>query len=84
MATPSVPGAINIPALTGAEVVPLQSGGQPVAQTTAKDIANLAATPGTPATSASAGVAGQILFDSSFAYFCVAANTWLRVAIATW
>ena len=37
-----------------------------------------------PATAASAGVKGVYAFDSSFLYICVAANTWLRIAIATW
>lgn len=41
MATPAVPGAINIPNLTGNEVVPLQSGAGST-QTTTQDIANLA------------------------------------------
>lgn len=41
MATPAVPGAINITDLTGNEVVPLQSGAGST-QTTTQDIANLA------------------------------------------
>ena len=41
-------------------------------------------TVGTPASSSAAGVAGQVMMDASYAYFCVATNTWLRVAIATW
>lgn len=36
-----------------------------------------------PATSTSTGVAGQIAFDGTFAYFCYAANTWVRAAVAT-
>lgn len=38
-----------------------------------------------PATAASAGVAGQVAYDggAGFFYICVAANTWQRVAIAT-
>lgn len=36
-----------------------------------------------PASAGAAGVAGSIAFTSGFAYFCVAANTWQRVAIAT-
>ena len=28
--------------------------------------------------------AGVFAFDSSYAYFCVAANTWKRVAIGSW
>lgn len=31
-----------------------------------------------------AGTAGDICWDSSYIYVCVAANTWKRVAIATW
>lgn len=37
-----------------------------------------------PATAASAGEAGWCAFDANFFYICVAANTWLRVGIATW
>jgi hypothetical protein len=39
---------------------------------------------GTPASAAASGVAGQVRWDSSFIYICVATNTWKRVAIATW
>jgi hypothetical protein len=39
---------------------------------------------GTPASAAAVGTVGQICADSSFLYVCVAANTWKRVAIATW
>lgn len=37
-----------------------------------------------PASAAAAGVAGQIAYDSGFFYVCVATNTWVRAAIATW
>ena len=37
-----------------------------------------------PATATSTGTAGQVAFESGFAYFCVADDTWERVAIATW
>jgi hypothetical protein len=37
-----------------------------------------------PPTSTSAGSAGQIAFDARFFYRCVATNTWVRVALATW
>ena len=36
-----------------------------------------------PATAASAGVAGQIAYDATHFYVCVAANTWVRVVLAT-
>jgi hypothetical protein len=37
-----------------------------------------------PANASSTGVAGQIAFDSNYIYYCVATNTWKRVAISTW
>ena len=36
-----------------------------------------------PATSSSAGAAGQIAWDSSFIYVCTATNTWKRVGLGT-
>lgn len=38
----------------------------------------------TPASASAPGVVGTVCFDSSFAYYCVATNTWKKVAIATW
>jgi hypothetical protein len=38
----------------------------------------------TPATSSSAGVAGQIAWDASFVYVCTATNTWKRASISSW
>tara|TARA_R110000868_G_scaffold69515_1_gene204573 strand:- start:916 stop:2790 length:1875 start_codon:yes stop_codon:yes gene_type:complete len=38
----------------------------------------------TPASAAAAGTAGQIAYDANYIYICTAANTWKRVAIATW
>ena len=38
----------------------------------------------TPASATAAGNAGDICWDSSFVYVCVATNTWKRAAIATW
>ena len=37
-----------------------------------------------PASASAPGVAGQIRYASGYLYVCVAANTWQRVAIATW
>ena len=37
-----------------------------------------------PAAAGSTGTAGQIAADANYLYVCVAANTWKRVAIATW
>lgn len=38
----------------------------------------------TPATAGAAGNAGDISWDSSYVYVCVAANTWKRAALTTW
>lgn len=37
-----------------------------------------------PGISTATGIAGQIAYDSTYIYVCVAANTWRRAAIATW
>ncbi|PHS21732.1 MAG: hypothetical protein COA84_15065 [Robiginitomaculum sp.] len=37
-----------------------------------------------PATAAATGTPGQFAYDASFAYFCTATDTWVRVAVATW
>jgi hypothetical protein len=37
----------------------------------------------TPATASSPGVAGQIAFDGTHIYVCVAANTWTRANLAS-
>jgi hypothetical protein len=38
----------------------------------------------TPSGSASPGVIGQITWDASFIYVCIAANTWARATLNTW
>lgn len=38
----------------------------------------------TPGSSSAAGTAGDIRFDSSYIYVCVATNTWKRAALSTW
>lgn len=38
----------------------------------------------TPASATAAGNAGEICWDASFIYVCVAANSWKRSAIAAW
>ena len=37
-----------------------------------------------PAAANSTGTAGTITWESGFLYVCVATDTWLRIAIATW
>ncbi len=36
-----------------------------------------------PATATSAGTAGQIAYDATHIYVCVATNTWVRALLAT-
>jgi hypothetical protein len=36
-----------------------------------------------PATAGSAGTAGQVAYDATHFYICIATNTWVRCAIAT-
>ncbi len=37
-----------------------------------------------PANTGSTGTVGDIAFDTDYAYFCVATNTWRRAIIGTW
>lgn len=37
-----------------------------------------------PSTASSTGTAGQITFDATHIYVCVATNTWVRATLATW
>jgi hypothetical protein len=39
---------------------------------------------GAPATATDPGRAGEVRYDSSFIYVCVAVNTWVRAPLATW
>lgn len=41
-------------------------------------------TESTPATANSTGTKGQIQFDTSYVYVCVANNTWKRASLSTW
>jgi hypothetical protein len=43
-----------------------------------------AATVSPPASATSTGIAGQIAYDSSYVYVCVATNTWKRSALSSW
>jgi hypothetical protein len=38
----------------------------------------------TPSSATDTGTTGQICWDSSYVYVCVATNTWKRAALATW
>ncbi|MBT9134893.1 MAG: hypothetical protein DDT38_01635 [Firmicutes bacterium] len=39
---------------------------------------------GTPASATAPGTAGEVRWDASFIYVCIAANTWRRVGITAW
>jgi hypothetical protein len=47
---------------------------------TSVDVAQVAA----PATATSPGVTGQVAYDNSYTYRCIATNTWRRSALSTW
>jgi hypothetical protein len=55
-----------------------------LASTDLSDSSSLPRIVSVPATATSSGTAGQIAYDTSFLYVCVATNTWRRVAIGTW
>lgn len=37
-----------------------------------------------PATAGATGTTGQIAFDATHIYVCIATNTWVRATLATW
>lgn len=53
-------------------------------ETAVTALAPLVTPTATPPSAAAAGVSGQWAWDANFIYICVAANTWRRVAHATW
>ena len=44
----------------------------------------IVSSPTVPVSASATGTAGMISWDASYIYICTAANTWKRVAIATW
>lgn len=46
-------------------------------------VASLAQIVAVPASATSVGLAGEVAYNTSFFYVCVAANTWRRVALVT-
>lgn len=46
--------------------------------------ANIIVSNSAPANSSANGFAGQISYDASYVYICVANNTWKRAALSTW
>ena len=39
---------------------------------------------GTPASSTATGTKGEVKYDSSYVYICIATNSWIRVVRAAW
>lgn len=50
---------------------------------TVQSIADYVVTSSVPSTSSSTGRAGQIAYDSTYIYICVATDTWKRVILST-
>lgn len=50
----------------------------------ATTVATKLATPAAPSSATASGSPGQVAYDSSYIYVCVAANTWVRAALSTW
>jgi hypothetical protein len=46
--------------------------------------ANITISNSVPANSSANGIAGNIRFDTSYVYVCVANNTWKRATLSTW
>lgn len=70
--------AINLPGVnqTGNQ----DTSGNAATATVATRVSDAAA----PASATATGTAGEVRYDSSFIYVCVATNTWVRSALATW
>ncbi|MEO1169917.1 MAG: hypothetical protein AAFW97_14525 [Pseudomonadota bacterium] len=62
----------------------LQAGGNDVWHAGDFDIANYAELVSAPSTASDTGTAGQIAYDSSYFYVCVATDTWKRARLSTW
>lgn len=48
------------------------------------DVTSMSLFTSVPATSESAGTAGQMAYDASYFYVCTALNTWKRATLSTW
>jgi hypothetical protein len=51
---------------------------------TSEDIAGFVTMVAAPASATATGVAGQIAYDATNIYVCVATNTWVKATLATW
>jgi hypothetical protein len=74
-------GSVTLPGLNPGDADRTQVSVRQLAQRV-QELATVTA--GTPASSSASGTTGDVVWDSGFLYVCVAANTWKRVALATW
>lgn len=80
-----LPTASNVASTDRVLVLRDPSGNASVRTTTMATLsANLIISNTTPANSTANGYAGQIAYDSSYIYICIAENTWKRTDITTW
>jgi hypothetical protein len=75
-------GAITIPNTDGTANQVLKTDGSGSLSWSTPSTTATAITNATPTSSAS-GTAGEIRYDTSYIYICVATNTWQRVALST-
>lgn len=62
-------------------------GGTPIFEATSAGVTATAlriSAPTVPSSSSDACSTGQVAYDASYAYFCVATNTWKRASLSTW
>lgn len=69
--------------VTGAAQAAITSVGNLTGLTIASDHI-IITTAKTPSSAADTGTQGEIAWDAGFLYVCIATDTWVRVAIATW
>ena len=69
---------INLPGVNQAGTQ--DTSGNAATATVATRVSDTAA----PASASDTGTAGEVRYDSSFIYVCVATNTWVRAALSTW
>jgi hypothetical protein len=50
----------------------------------ATTVATRLASPTAPSSSTSTGNSGQVAYDNTYIYVCIAQNTWVRAALSTW
>lgn len=87
----NVDGVITTNGITAGVSIPFRdSGGNIIANIDSSGFFNIPPTgkfklrTGSPSSATDTGELGQIAVDADYIYVCTAANTWKRVAIATW